>query len=160
MSLFKKTYYYSTSILPIELLKKMNSGNVLLPYHHLVSDEKVKHVYHLYPYKGSTEFIADLDYLLTNFRPINPYELIKAIRNNESLPSGGFLLSFDDGLREVYDIVADILYKKGVPALFFLNPSFLNNKELFYRNKLSLVIDELTKPSIPESTIKRVQDVL
>ncbi len=143
MSFFKKSYYRAASHLPLSFLKKLGSGDILLPYHHLVSDEKRAHVSHLFGYKNKKQFVNDLDYLLAHFRPVHPEELILASQTGQKLSPGGFLLSFDDGFSEVHDIIAPILLQKGISAFFFLNPSFLDNRELFYRCKLSLVLDSL-----------------
>jgi len=116
---------------------------VLLPYHHLVSDEPVPHVRHLFPYKNKKQFISDLDFLLRHFHPQDPGSLIGAMRDGKVPRPGSFLLSFDDGLRECYDVIAPILLSKGVPAFFFLNPAFLDNRELFYRSKMSLVLEQI-----------------
>ena len=57
------------------------------------------------------------------------------------------LLTFDDGLLECHQIIAPILKKKGIPAVFFLNNHFIDNKGLFFRYKVSILIDMiLTNP--------------
>ena len=129
--------------MPLALLKKVSTPGCLLPYHHIVSDDEVLHIKYLYPYKNVKQFKNDLEVLLKNFQPISPNDLIKYINDNHSLPKDSFLLSFDDGFREVHDIIAPILEAKGVPAAFFVNPAFIDNKKLFYRSKSSLLIHEV-----------------
>lgn len=160
MSLYKNIYYKGSSVLPHSLLKKITAVNVLLPYHHLVSDEKLPHIQNLYPYKNRKQFTGDLDFLLTHFKPIDPAELVNCLRWYKPIPRGSFLLSFDDGLREVYDVVAPILERKGVNALFFLNPAFLDNKELFYRCKLSLVLEKLKGKQNNKTLLSKVNDIM
>ncbi|MEJ7735790.1 MAG: polysaccharide deacetylase family protein [Chitinophagaceae bacterium] len=160
MSLYKNIYYKGSSILPHLLLNQITAVNVLLPYHHLVSDERLPHIQNLYPYKNTNQFISDLDLLLTHFKPIDPVELIDCLRLHKPIPRRSFLLSFDDGLREVYDTVAPILKRKGVTALFFLNPAFLDNKELFYRFKLSLILEKLKGKENNRSLLKPINEIL
>jgi hypothetical protein len=50
------------------------------------------------------------------------------------------VLTFDDGLKGCYDYIAPLLKRKGVPATFFLNNRFIDNRGLFYRYKASLLI--------------------
>lgn len=145
MSTYKKIFFKATSFIPNNLLQKIQIREMLLPYEHLVSDEKLKHLSHLYPYKNREEFIKDLDYLLSKFNPLNPEDLVNCIRTGKPFPPKSFLLSFDDGLREIYDVVAPILLQKGVPAVFFLNPTFIDNQQLFYRFKLSLIVEHLSQ---------------
>ena len=154
MKLYKKLYYSTASFLPISFLKGISPVSLLLPYHHLISDEEVAHVRNLYGYKTRAQFETDLDYLLRYFEPLDPSVLIEHYRNGTAIPRNSFLLTFDDGMREVYDLVEPILTRKGVSAVFFLNPAFLNNKELFYRHKLSLSIDKIKKNN-PGETVRK-----
>jgi peptidoglycan/xylan/chitin deacetylase (PgdA/CDA1 family) len=59
---------------------------------------------------------------------------------------------------EVYDIVAPILLKKGVPACFFIASAFIDNKEMCYDHKKSVLAEAVNKglSSETESEIKRV----
>ncbi len=145
MNLTKTAYYKASSLLPMAISKAMGSFTTLLPYHHTVSDEFLPHIKHLFNYKNVAQFSADLDFLLKHYKPVTPADIIKSIEQNNALPKKSFLISFDDGFREVYEIIAPILEQKGVPALFFINPEFIDNKELFYRCKISLLINELVK---------------
>jgi peptidoglycan/xylan/chitin deacetylase (PgdA/CDA1 family) len=44
-------------------------------------------------------------------------------------------------MREVYDVIAPILREKGVPAIFFLNASTIDNRQLMWRHKISLLVE-------------------
>jgi peptidoglycan/xylan/chitin deacetylase (PgdA/CDA1 family) len=143
MSPLKQLYYTLSSILPVSLLQKAANKPVLFPYHHIVSDEDVLHIKHLYSYKNVKQFSADLDYLLKNCKPLSVEQLNDHVQKDIPPSANSFLLTFDDGFREIYDIVAPILSAKGVPAIFFINPAFIDNKELFYRCKISLLIEQM-----------------
>lgn len=145
MNPLKKIYYQACSVLPMSLFRSGGPSGLLLPYHHTVSNEDLQHIVHLYPYKNEQQFTDDLDFLLKHYKPVSVDELSKAVLDKTTIPSGSFLLTFDDGFREVHDIIAPILEKKGVPAIFFINPAFIDNKKLFYRCKISLLIGELKK---------------
>jgi peptidoglycan/xylan/chitin deacetylase (PgdA/CDA1 family) len=145
MNLLKSSYYKASSLLPMALAKAMGSFSTLLPYHHTVSNAFLPHIKHLFNYKNVAQFSADLDFLLKHYKPVTPIDIIKSIEQNNALPKKSFLISFDDGFKEVYDIIAPILEQKGVPAIFFINPAYIDNKVLFYRCKISLLINELVK---------------
>jgi hypothetical protein len=53
------------------------------------------------------------------------------------------VLTFDDGLVECHRFVAPLLKRKGIPAVFFLNNRFIDNLDLFYRYKVSLLIHRI-----------------
>lgn len=146
MKLHKRISFFAARIFPTTLLNQIGSTPILLPYHHTVSNEYLPHIKGMYGYKNCIQFEKDLDWLLKYRTPISPEEIGKNLTEGRPLPANTFLLTFDDGLREVYDIVAPLLQKKGVPAIFFINPSFLDNKELFYRCKLSLLLEKIKNP--------------
>ncbi len=116
--------------------------SLLLPYYHLVSDEEVPHVRHLYRYRNAAAFARDIDYFLTRHSPIGLGDLAAHVREGRPLPERAFLPTFDDGLREMNDVVAPILAAKGVRGVFFLNTSTLDNRELGLHQKISLILEE------------------
>ena len=154
MSLLKSLFLGGSSVLPIKTLQALSPTSLYLPYHHLVSNEKVAHIAHLYPFKNEKQFNKDLDYLLKYFSPIEIPEILNCIKENRPFPKNSFLITFDDGLSEIYNVVAPILEKKGIPAIFFINNAYVDNKKLFYRFKISLLIDELIKNANSNSVIK------
>jgi peptidoglycan/xylan/chitin deacetylase (PgdA/CDA1 family) len=86
------------------------------------------------------EFERDLEHLLTVYTPLSLDEYLKgdgSVKGRRTM-----VLSFDDGLKGCYDYIAPLLLKKGVPAVFFLNNRFIDNRGLFYRYKLSLLIHQ------------------
>lgn len=111
---------------------------VFLPFYHVVSDEKLAHV-HNYPYRSVAEFEKELEFFLTNFKPVSLEELLV----NQNKSRNVFHLSFDDGLRQCAEIIAPVLLKKGIPATFFVNTGFVDNKQLFHKYKASLIFNKL-----------------
>jgi peptidoglycan/xylan/chitin deacetylase (PgdA/CDA1 family) len=129
----------SARLLPLSLLTRLSGVRTVLPFYHTVSDNELIHVKHLYPVISSKAFEQDLDYLLRHYKPAS-YELLL----HEKKPKGNhFILTFDDGLRQFYDLVAPILLRKGIPAVCFVNTAFIDNKRLFYRMKVSILIEHL-----------------
>lgn len=143
MTWTKQFYYNCTSLLPLQLLLKKGAATSLFPYYHIVSDERLPHIINLYNYKNVKQFSDDLDFLLKRYRPIHPNDLLQYIEQHNELPAKTFLLTFDDGFKEVHQQIAPLLKAKGIPAIFFINPAFIDNKQMFYRNKISLVLEAL-----------------
>jgi peptidoglycan/xylan/chitin deacetylase (PgdA/CDA1 family) len=132
-----------TGMIPLETLKRITGQRTVFPFYHLVSDEEVPHVKFLYRTKTVKEFTSDLEFLLKHYKPIGVGDLISSLKSGRQLPANSFMLSFDDGLKEFHDVVAPVLLKKGIPATCFLNSGFIDNKDLFYRYKASLLIGRL-----------------
>tara|TARA_B110000003_G_scaffold167106_1_gene167114 strand:- start:38420 stop:39433 length:1014 start_codon:yes stop_codon:yes gene_type:complete len=151
MKNFRNTFISSVnlgaSIIPTSLLKRVCRQSMILPFYHTISDLDVPHIKNLYQPKGTKDFIKDLDFLLKHFKPIDYQEFKVLSETNKKNKKPSFLLSFDDGLSEFHDVIAPILLQKEIPAICFLNSNFIDNKDLFYRYKASLLINELQKDS-------------
>lgn len=116
---------------------------VFLPFYHVISENELPYILN-YPYRNPIQFEKELDYFLKYFKPVSLDCLLKNDDKNKNI----FHLSFDDGLRESAELIAPILLKKGIPATFFVNSGFVDNKKLFHRYKASLILSELkTKPN-------------
>ncbi|MFI5172179.1 MAG: polysaccharide deacetylase family protein [Chitinophagales bacterium] len=127
-----------------ELIKR--SGiKIIFPFYHVVSDEYLPHIKHLYPYKNIAQFKDDLDLFLKYYEPLGVDDYVAGNFNKNK---NYFILSFDDGLKEMYEIVEPILKQKGIPAIFFINSMFVDNKDLFYRYSISLIIEALKTDAI------------
>jgi len=146
--------------IPLSFLLKLSKVDIIYPYYHAVSDNELFHLKYLYKYKNIKQFISDLDCLLTEFTPISIHDLKDYINKNEKLPKKAFLLTFDDGFKEMYDIVAPILLEKSVPATFFINSDFLDNKNLCYQHKASILVEQIKKNDHNRKSLKKVREIL
>jgi peptidoglycan/xylan/chitin deacetylase (PgdA/CDA1 family) len=138
-------------------------SGVLFPCGHIVSDVNPPHVRHLFSPPSVAKFKSDLDFLCQHYRPLQPSELERIRGLNDSKAAACcFLLSFDDGLREAYDVIAPILRSKGIPAIFFLNSATIDNKRLMWRHKVSLLIErsQQTPGRIPSQLTARSTEEL
>ncbi len=109
--------------------------------YHVVSDHHVPHIAHLHGYKTVAQFRSDIDFLTANLNPVDPNDLPAILDGRKAIKTPSFLLTFDDGLREIRDIIAPILVSKGIPAILFVNSDFVDNNKLFFRHKASLLVD-------------------
>jgi len=134
-----------------EGLMKLFKNQSIFPYYHIVRDEEVHHIKNLYNYKNSCEFIKDLDILLENYTPIDPKDIICKPLSAFKIPKNSFLLSFDDGLKEAYDIIFPILKKKKVKAIFFVNPLYIDNNTIFYKHYLSVIVEDLKEMEVEKA---------
>jgi peptidoglycan/xylan/chitin deacetylase (PgdA/CDA1 family) len=144
---------------PFGLIKYLARVNPLIVNYHVVSDKRLPHIVNLYKYRSISGFNHDLDFLTRNFNFIDLEKFLQYTRDQIRLPENALLLTFDDGLREVYDIVAPILETRNIPATFFLTSNFLDNQELGYDHKKSLLIDYLME-SGTQQIYDRVRSIL
>jgi len=134
----------------------------VVPYYHMVSDTPVPHVSHLYRFKTIREFAADVEFLLRHFEPITLSDIVDALNGMRRLDRPCFHLTFDDGFREMHDIVAPILERAGVPATFFVSTAFLDGSGLAHHNALSVLLDRLESrgPLPGDASLRRVESIL
>lgn len=143
-----------TSLIPVSLLIKLSGKRTIYPFYHIVSDTPPAHIKHLYPIRSIKQFEKDLDFLQKHF--------IASELNSENNKKQ-FVLSFDDGLSEVYKIIAPILKKRNIPAIFFINSGFVDNKAMFKNFIVNLKngnpkinVKEYLKDKKPYMTIEQI----
>ena len=138
--LFFRAFAEGFGYFPTKMLQHLSGQKLIVPLFHTVSDAPLLHIKHIYEPRTTAQFRADIDFFLKNYKALNIHNSL----NDTVLPKkeAHFLLTFDDGMAELYDIVMPILQEKGVFATIFLNPDFVDNKSLFYRHKVSLLIDK------------------
>ena len=124
---------------------------MVFPFYHAVSNNTLVHMKHLYPVKSVEHFTRDLDFLLEHFNPLKMSEFLSG-RFLEDPEKPPMVLSFDDGLIQCYEEVMPILLSRSVPATFFLNNAFIDNRGMFFRYKVSILVEML-----PEVSIERLQ---
>ncbi len=144
---------YVHRIFPLEMLIKLTSQKLILPFYHTISNHRLPHISNLYTIKNIRQFEDDLDFLCKHYQPISINELENYIYNEEKIGKPKFHLTFDDGLKEIYTEIAPILERKGIPATIFINTDFIDNGELFYRYKVSLLIEKIRNDQ-PNAVLK------
>ena len=127
----------------------------IFPYYHLVRDSKIAHIEHLYEYKNIQQFSNDLEILTKHYKSLDPKELFENKKVNNT-----FLLTFDDGLEEIYSVIFPILKAKNINAIFFINPNFVDNKMGLYKHYISIIITHLEKNNFQIDTLKEIGNIL
>ncbi|MGE8511335.1 MAG: polysaccharide deacetylase family protein [Chryseobacterium culicis] len=116
-----------------------------LPLYHSVSDKELPHLKHVIRYKNTRQFEEDLDHMAKNFQFVDWQEFKEYKAGNFKPAKKIALLTFDDGFREFYDVAVPVLEHKGIYACNFINPAFIDNKEMMFRCKASLLADAAEK---------------
>lgn len=136
---------------------KKNRLDVIFPFYHTISNSILPHIKHLYSVRTVKQFEADLDYLLEHFQPVKMSEYLSGnvSPDPKRIP---MVLSFDDGLIQCYEDLLPMLISKGVPATFFLNNAFIDNHSMFFRFKVSLLVEKLG--SVNGTELKKAAQLL
>ena len=111
---------------------KIFKNQTIFPYYHIVRDNQVSHIENLYQFKNCKQFLNDIDLLRKHYNSINPKDLLENKNNKNS-----FLLSFDDGLQEVYTVIYPILKKHNLTGVKVDNATvkFSAKHNIRYKNQ-------------------------
>lgn len=155
MDHFRKAIQPLASKCKLNSLIRLSGHYGIFPFYHTVARQQAPHFAHVYRARSPEEFEGDLDLLLKEFEAVSLGDYMSQTGNNKGKRS--MVLSFDDGLKECHTHIAPLLRKKGVPAVFFLNNHFIDNRELFYRYKVSLLIQKVREDS---NAMEQIRDFL
>jgi peptidoglycan/xylan/chitin deacetylase (PgdA/CDA1 family) len=143
--------------MPISMYRFFIPRDVIGLFYHMVSDKAVPHTKHLYPHRDVNMFEEDLIYIKENYKLLSFTDLISG---QSPVSRGGkpaVFLSFDDGFSECYSLVRPLLLKHDLPCMFFITTNFIDNAQMYYRNKVSLCIDRLNNLGLDERMNKLVR---
>jgi len=134
-----------SKLIPHELFPILIKRRVISVFYHVVSDDELPHVRHLYPVVSISEFTDALNYLESRYSFVSYHQLQDKFVNGTPLPQNAVHLSFDDGFAECFSIVRPILLEKNIPCTFFLTIDWLDNQMLYFRHKISLCVSVVKK---------------
>jgi peptidoglycan/xylan/chitin deacetylase (PgdA/CDA1 family) len=156
--ILKKIIFHSISIIsylfPTKLLIHLSRVRTVFLFYHLISNNAPIHIKNLYSVRTEKKFRNDLKFLLKHFQYTT-----EIIRHNSS-KKNYFHLSFDDGLKECFEIIEPILNENQIKAVFFINSGFIDNKDLFYKYKVSIIIEKLKTEKINKQNISHLSEIL
>ena len=137
----------------MRVLRKIVRRDVIGFCYHTVSDRQLPHIESLYRCKSVAQFRRDLDFLRRSYEVVGYHDLERAPGSSNGKQRA--VITFDDGLVECHDVVRPLLVEYGLPAIFFITTDFLDNRRLFYRQKVALCIESWSRLAGPEATAAR-----
>ena len=119
-------------------------------FYHVISDERLPHVRNLYLYRTVGQFRQDLEFFAGRFNFVTFDQVVRHVREGADLPTHPFFISFDDGHREMSDVVGPMMKKMGLPATFFITTATIDDREYIPAHLKSLCIDQINAKSEAE----------
>lgn len=150
MGIVKNILYKIADLKYLKYLKRQS----IFPYYHIVADEKREHIKYLYSYKNIQSFQSDIDLLSSYYTPISVEQVIE-----KKAQENTFLLTFDDGLSEIYTTIYPVLKKKGLSAIFFINPDYVDNQKMMYKHRLSVLLSFIEKNNFDKNTLDIIAQI-
>ena len=145
---------------PMGWVRPLSGVALVMPFYHVVGDAYVPHVSNLYQFRTVAEFTADVEFLLRHFEPVSLQDIVDALNGTRSLPRSCFHLTFDDGFREMHDVVSPILARVGVSGTFFLTTKFLDGGGLAHHNEISLLLDRIQQRPPSDAVLRELETFL
>jgi peptidoglycan/xylan/chitin deacetylase (PgdA/CDA1 family) len=143
-NIVKKIIQLFLKFVPLSLYKNIIHPKVTGLIYHAVSDRSLPYIDHIYPPVKTDRFEEALKYLKNHYNIIT-YEQLHTHRiEGKQLPDKALHLSFDDGYIECYTLVRPLLKKYNIPCTFFITSDWIDDKGMFYRNKVGLCIEKLS----------------
>ncbi len=128
------------------ILLNVKSDTVRIVYYHMITD--VNHKYYI---KNKAlppnEFIEQIRFFKKFFEIISLSEAIELAKNKDAL-NKKLVITFDDGFRENYTVIAPILIEKRIPATFFLLSDCVDNMNLMWRNALLYLVNSFSQEDV------------
>lgn len=108
---------------------------LIVNYHYIREQAPVRGVFNVTP----EFFVSQLDAIYNNgFEFISLEDINRAVRSQSlvGLPNKACLITFDDGLRESYELGLSILDRKGIPGAFYISSLTLEQRVVLDVHKL------------------------
>jgi peptidoglycan/xylan/chitin deacetylase (PgdA/CDA1 family) len=110
-----------------------NRDALVLVYHGILSEEKPEPFrYH----HTAAEFEAHLDWLGVRGTPATLAEFVRWKRGEWRPPKPPVLVTFDDGYRNNATLAAELLKRKGIPAVFFLASGYVAGDRVLWPDEV------------------------
>ncbi|MCT4588207.1 MAG: polysaccharide deacetylase family protein [Carboxylicivirga sp.] len=148
--MLKELLYHIARILPFALLRKMANRPVIGINYHSIMGLDVDAEINKNVYRTKEELEADLQFLQKHYEVISPKEIIESKGAVKSSKQPKVFITLDDGLAIQYQHIVPILSKYNIKAIFFINPDFVDNKDLHYKRKVNYLIGMLNAEKIKD----------
>jgi peptidoglycan/xylan/chitin deacetylase (PgdA/CDA1 family) len=93
-------------------------------------------------------FDRQLDLVKQHFDVVTVEDIIAAIDGGAELPPSPLLITFDDGYRDNFDVALPLLRKHRLSATFFVATRFVDERRLFWWDRISYLVKASTRPRV------------
>ncbi len=145
----KKILQLIIVLLPFKWLqRKYKNKLIIINYHSIKNKDTDKIVNKKGKYRTEKEFEDDIIFLKKHYNFISNKDFLNCIKNKKPFPEKSVLLTFDDGLHTVYEYMFPIMKKHNVNGLVFINPCFIDNKDMHHGRKVNFILNSITNDDI------------
>lgn len=112
---------------------------LVIAYHYIDDEDKYKAG--IYP-TSPARLTHQLNAIRKNYEFISENDLVRAIKNEISLPDRACLITFDDGLRSQYERALPILEDRVIPAVFYIPTQHITEQKAYRAHKIHFLLSK------------------
>ncbi len=143
MLIAKKAIGLIGSLVPLNILFKYYWSDFIVLTYHSLSMLDVEPEINRNPYRTESQFAEDIRFIKQHFNVLSLKDFLEINNSGKKFPERSILITFDDGLAIQYDHLYPVLKSHDVPATFFINNAFIDNRDLHYERKKFLILRRL-----------------
>jgi len=137
-------FIYYSGILFLYRKIKLNNKAVILLYHGFFEPENPRLDYS--PdgmYISPSVFKKQMRFLARYFNVISMNDLVSHINNGKNFPQNCCAITFDDGVKGIYDFAYPVLNKNKLPATVFLTTNFIDGGPWYWEERIKYLAAEI-----------------
>lgn len=124
-------------------------------YHYVREDRALTPKYY---YLDLSDFRNQLDHLQETFGFVDRQDFLAAVRGNaDSVPSG-VVLTFDDGLRDHYDVVFPELKRRNLWGIFYVPTAPFEQNQLLDVHRIHILLSKVPGSELLSHTVEVVDE--
>lgn len=123
-------------------------GVKILVYHGIVKQDLPEGLNCEGLHLGLRSFERHITYLKKHYRVMALNDLLRHLKNGGPLPEYGVVLTFDDGYKNNYESLKEIILKYKISAGIFLVTDYIGTQELLWLDRLELAFFKSDRKSI------------
>lgn len=131
---------------------KVIKRSLRIIYYHLVTGKASNYYLSKHSF-GPRAFYNQIKYLKKKFNIISLDQAYEIVTENKEF-NNNLVITFDDGFREIYDLVFPILSTENISATVYLISDCIDNKDMMWRNKLKYLENTAHPKSIERACEK------
>lgn len=119
----------------------------VLTYHRVMAEQAVTDALDPEVVTPAAAFDRQLEILREHFSVVGLDEVLAHLRG-VPLPASPLLITFDDGYRDNHDVALPLLRKHGLRAVFFVATSFVDERRVFWWDRVNHVLRTCTRDAV------------
>lgn len=131
-----------------ESMPLSDEGLTILLFHGVIEQQTHPVRNYLGKHLEQVHFAAMLQKLLEHGKPMSLDQVMTCREAGEPLPARSFVVTFDDGFENNYSIAAPILRRLGIPAMFYVTTSFINDNRMSWIDRIEHAIENAQREDL------------